>query len=65
MELKSGDRVQVKKAHPCGGSTFLLLRVGMDVRMRCETCGREVTLLRKKAEKSIRAVLPPEEADHV
>lgn len=57
MDLKIGDRVELKKPHPCGCKTFELLRVGMDIKIRCENCGREVMVPRKKVEKSIKKVL--------
>lgn len=57
MNLNVGDRVELKKPHPCGCKTFELLRVGMDFKIRCENCGREVMVPRKKVEKSIKKVL--------
>ena len=57
MNLNVGDRIELKKPHPCGCKTFELLRVGMDFKIRCEGCGREVMVLRKKVEKSIKRVL--------
>ena len=57
MELNAGDRLEMKKPHPCGGNVFTLLRVGMDFKIRCETCGREVMAPRKKLEKNIRRVI--------
>ncbi|MBR2109049.1 MAG: DUF951 domain-containing protein [Ruminococcus sp.] len=57
MDLKIGDRVELKKPHPCGCKTFELMRVGMDFKIRCENCGREVMVPRKKVEKSIKKVL--------
>ncbi|MBR1730874.1 MAG: DUF951 domain-containing protein [Ruminococcus sp.] len=57
MNLNVGDRIELKKPHPCGCRTFELLRVGMDFKIRCEGCGREVMVPRKKAEKSIKRVL--------
>ncbi len=57
MELHAGDRLEMKKPHPCGGNVFTLLRVGMDFKIRCETCGREVMAPRKKLEKNIRKVI--------
>ena len=57
MDLKVGDRIEMKKPHPCGGKTFELLRVGMDFKIKCETCGREVMAPRKKVEKNIKKVL--------
>ena len=57
MTFRVGDRVEMKKQHPCGGNTFALLRVGMDFKLKCEQCGREVMLPRKKAEKGIKKIL--------
>ena len=57
MQLNVGDRLDMKTQHPCGGNVFTLLRVGMDFRIRCETCGREVMAPRKKIEKNIRRVI--------
>ena len=60
MELRVHDRVELKKPHPCGGKTWEILRVGMDIKLRCLTCGHELMLPRSKAEKSIRKLLTPE-----
>ncbi len=57
MELALFDRLELKKAHPCGSRHFVLLRLGMDLRLRCEGCGHELMLPRRKAEKSIKKVL--------
>ena len=57
MQLNTGDRLEMKKPHPCGGNVFTLLRVGMDFKIRCETCGREVMAPRKKIEQNIRRVI--------
>lgn len=64
MELRLGDRAEMKKPHPCGGKTFVLTRVGMDIKLRCERCGHEVMLPRAKAEKGIKRILREEEAEH-
>ena len=58
MNIQVGDVLQMKKTHPCGGREWLVLRVGMDFRLRSQTCGREVMILRSKAEKSVKKVLP-------
>lgn len=58
MNIQVGDILQMKKTHPCGGREWLVLRVGMDFRLRCQTCGREVMILRGKAEKSVKKILP-------
>ena len=57
MDIQVGDKIRMKKQHPCGGYLFDVLRVGMDFKIRCETCGREIMLPRAKCEKSIREVI--------
>lgn len=57
MDISPGDRLEMKKQHPCGGRTFLTLRVGMDFRIRCEKCGHEMLLPRGKVEKAIKKVI--------
>ena len=57
MSVQVGERVEMKKPHPCGGKTFEILRVGMDFKIRCLNCGREVMAPRKKIEKNIRKII--------
>ena len=56
MQYEIGDIVKMKKKHPCGENRFLVLRVGLDFKIRCTGCGREVMVPRSKAEKNIRKV---------
>ena len=60
MDVRVGDILRMKKEHPCGGSEFDVLRVGMDFKIRCRTCGRELMLPRVKVEKRIKAILREE-----
>ena len=61
LRLSTGDRLEMKKPHPCGSRTFAVLRVGSDVRVVCEGCGRDMTLDRVKLEKAVRAKLEKED----
>ncbi len=61
MDVRVGDVVTVKKQHPCGGKEFHVLRVGMDFRVRCATCGREIMLPRNKFEKNIKSIVRNEQ----
>ncbi len=60
MDVRVGDLLEMKKQHPCGGKRFAVLRSGMDFKLRCETCGREVMVPRAKAEKNIKKILREE-----
>lgn len=57
MDVRVQDILVMKKAHPCGEKSWLVLRSGMDFRLRCQGCGHEVLLPRSKAEKNIRQIL--------
>ena len=57
IPLRVGDRVQLKKPHPCGNNLFRILRVGGEVRIVCERCARDMTVDRLKLEKAIRRIL--------
>ena len=56
MDIHVNDILKMKKPHPCGSQEWLVLRVGMDFKLRCQGCGHEVMLPRSKAEKNIRKV---------
>ncbi len=60
LRLSPDERLEFKKPHPCGGRIFRVLRVGSDVRIVCETCGRDMTLDRLKVEKAVKRKLPPQ-----
>ena len=56
MDIRLGDVLVMKKPHPCGEKRWLVLRTGMDFRLRCLGCDHEVMLPRSRAEKNIREV---------
>ena len=61
MDVRPGDTLVMKKTHPCGSSEWVVLRSGMDFRLRCTGCGHEILVPRVRAEKNIRSILRPEE----
>ena len=58
MDVRLGDILVMKKEHPCGGKRWQVLRVGMDIKLKCLGCGHELMLPRSKVEKSIKKILP-------
>jgi hypothetical protein len=50
LELLLGDVVRLRRAHPCGGSAWLVDRLGADIGLRCRTCGRHVLVGRRVLE---------------
>lgn len=61
MDVRVGDILRMKKPHPCGSLEFSVLRVGMDFKIKCQKCGREVMLPRLKCERNIKKILRAEE----
>ena len=61
MDVRVGDRLVMKKNHPCGSNEFDVLRIGMDFRIRCVGCSREVMVARVKVEKNIKRIIRAEE----
>jgi len=61
LEIRIGDRVRMRKPHPCGGYEWEVTRIGADIRLLCLTCGRRVMLPRSKFEKQVKAILTAED----
>lgn len=56
MDVRLNDVLTLKKKHPCGSNKWLVLRIGMDFKLRCVGCGHEIMTPRNKIEKNIRAI---------
>lgn len=61
MDVRVGDVIEMKKAHPCGSKSFSVLRVGMDFKIECMGCGHQVMAPRAKIEKNIKRIIRQEE----
>ena len=57
MNVNVGDTLEMKKPHPCGSKQFTVLRVGMDFKIKCSGCGREVMVPRSKCERNIKKII--------
>ncbi|MFD7522175.1 DUF951 domain-containing protein [Paenibacillus chitinolyticus] len=60
MEKKQyelGDIVQMKKQHPCGTNEMEIIRMGMDIRIKCVGCKHSVLVPRAKFESKLKKVL--------
>jgi hypothetical protein len=53
LALLLGDVLRLKRQHPCGGDTWLLDRLGADIGLRCQACGRHVLLDRRLVERRL------------
>lgn len=61
-DLGLNDRVRLRKPHPCGSTDWRVVRLGADIGLKCEGCGRRVLLSRSEVEKRIKQVLSKGEA---
>ena len=43
-DIYLGDVIQTRKAHPCGSDTWVVIRTGADIKIKCQGCGRIVML---------------------
>ena len=50
LEVYLGDVVRLRRPHPCGSSEWLVDRLGADIGLRCQGCGRHVLLERRQLE---------------
>lgn len=57
MDIIKGDILVMKKEHPCGNNQMLVLRSGMDFKLRCTKCQREFMIPRSKAEKNVKKII--------
>jgi hypothetical protein len=55
--LALGNRLQLRKKHPCGGDEWLVVRLGADIGLQCVGCGRSILLPRTQLRKQMKKVL--------
>jgi len=56
-DYKLGSIVVMKKSHPCGENRWEITRMGIDIKIKCTKCNREVMLNRIDFEKKLKKVV--------
>lgn len=64
MYFEVGDKIKMKKPHPCGSHEWDVLRVGIDFRLSCLGCGHQIMVTRALVEKNCRGVMHPGETEY-
>lgn len=64
-DLRLGDRIQLRKPHPCGAFVWEVTRLGADIGLRCEGCQRKVLLSRAVVGKRMKALVARAERPEV
>jgi hypothetical protein len=54
MEYRLGDVLRLRKPHPCGGTDWLVVRLGADIGLRCLKCNHRVLLDRSVLERRLK-----------
>lgn len=52
-----GDIVALKKAHPCGENRWEIMRTGVDFKLKCLGCNRQIWITRIEFERRVRKIL--------
>jgi len=55
-----GQVVVLKEPHPCGGRTWTIYKLGLDVGLQCRQCGHRIKLKRRQYERAVKAVMSNE-----
>ena len=48
------DILQFKKKHPCGSDTWKVLKIGVDYKLECTVCKRQIIIPRVDLKKKIK-----------
>lgn len=57
LQYELGDIITLKKGHACGENKWEILRTGVDIKLRCMKCDREIWMPRIDFEKRVRKIL--------
>ncbi len=58
LALAIGDRLELRRPHPCGSRTWQVVRLGADIGLRCEGCAHRVLLARRDVERRLVRLTP-------
>ena len=54
---KLGDTVIMKKQHACGTNEWQIIRTGVDIKIKCLKCNREIMMDRLEFEKKLKRII--------
>ena len=58
-DLKMEDVLRLRKPHPCGGTDWVVVRLGADIGLKCLGCGRRILLSRREVMRRMKTVVLP------
>jgi len=57
VKVDLGDIVRLRKKHPCGSYEWEVVRLGTDVGLVCQQCGRRILLPRGTFNKRLKTII--------
>jgi len=57
QDVQVNDLVRLRKPHPCGSYEWQVVRIGADIGLKCQACGRRVLLDRRTFNKRVKTVI--------
>ena len=61
-EFRLGQTLELRKAHPCGGKSWRVERLGADIGIRCLVCNHYLLVSRRTLERAAKAAAPSPKA---
>jgi hypothetical protein len=56
-DLRMADVLRLRKAHPCGSTDWVVVRMGADIGLKCTGCGRRILLSRREVARRLKATV--------
>ena len=56
-DVQVDDLVRLRKPHPCGSYEWRVVRIGADIGLKCQLCGRRVLLDRRTFRKRVKTIV--------
>jgi hypothetical protein len=57
QDVRVDDLVRLRKPHPCGSYEWLVVRIGADIGLKCQVCGKKVLLDRRNFKRRVKKVI--------
>ncbi|MDP9350312.1 MAG: DUF951 domain-containing protein [Chloroflexota bacterium] len=58
LDFNIGDTLNLRKPHPCGSHSWVVVRLGADIGIQCQGCQRRVLLPRSELERRVKSRIP-------
>ena len=58
--FKLNNDVIMKKQHACGTNLWTITRMGVDIKIKCKNCGREIMMDRLEFQRKLKKVVENE-----